>query len=229
MKIALVYIYPENGHNGHIEKALKFMETYHKYPPLGIHDTVVVCNGGPADNETRFLFSSMPGLTLIEHDDSGWDIGGFQKAAQSYSCDLMIFCGGSSYFKRAGWMIRIVQSFQTKGDTLFGSTGNTGDMNHNVYPHIRTTGFWCNPTLMNRYPIRVTQRGTHGQRYEFEHGFNSITNFVVRNNLIPWVVSWEGEYTVQGSNMIPNGFRNGDQSNILIGDRLTAWPFGPDA
>lgn len=227
--LALVYIYPENGAGHHGERALKFISSYHQNPPMMDHITAIVCNGHPATDETKFLFGSMPNPMFIEHDDSGWDIGGFQKAAsQLQSAAMIVFCGGNSYFRRPGWMIHAFEAFRIHGDTLFGSTGNTGDMSVGVFPHIRTTGFWCSPKLMNDYPHRITGRGSHGQRYEFEHGRTGLTTWVIQKGKQPLVVGWDGVYLLQAANFIPNGFRNGDQSNILIGDRLTQAPWGTD-
>lgn len=227
--LGVVYIYPEGGAGHHRERALKFIDSYHQHPPMMDHVTAIVCNGAPANEETRFMFSSLPNPVFIEHDDSGWDIGGFQRAARDLAHLMMIvFCGGNSYFRRAGWMIHAWEAFRKNGDTLYGSTGNTGDMNVGVFPHVRTTGFWCSPALMNNYPHRITERGSHGQRYEFEHGRTGFTTWVMRQNKLCYIVAWDGVYSLDGANSIPNGFRQGNQTNILIGDRLTQVPYGTD-
>lgn len=224
MKIAIVYIYPEGGANGHFEKAIKFLQTYAEHGAGTGHDTVIVCNGGPVNAETEFLFSAMPNVSFLAHDDSGMDIGGFQAAARAHDCDLMVFFGGNTYFRRGGWLIKMVQAYEQHGDTLYGSTGNQGDMRFNVYPHVRTTGFWMRRALFNSYPVRITQ---NSQRYEFEHGRTGLTSWIVGTGRHPYIVAWDGAYSLYGCDSIPNGFHQGDQSNILIGDRLTAPPYWP--
>lgn len=219
MTIAIVYVYPA----GWTDKAAKFLATYEMFPPGGEHQSVVVCNGGPADDETRFLFGSLPNLTLLQHDNSGQDIGAFQLAAQVTPCDIMLFLGSHTYFRRGGWLHRVRATFKEYGDNLYGATGNQGDSRVNVYPHIRTTAMWCSPGLMNRCPLRVTDAS---QRYPFEHGPNGLTTWHLSQPLNrAMVCGWYGEWDVLNCDQMPGGFHRGDQSNLLIGDRLTCPPY----
>lgn len=224
MKICVVYIYPLGGESGYYDKAIKFLHTYHENPPGIQHDTAIVCNGTPATEETQFLFGSLPNCSFINHDGSGLDIGGYQLAARTVPCDLMVFFGSSTYFKRVGWLIRMFTSFNLHGDTIYGAMGNQGDVHSWVKPHIRTTGFWMSPGLMNRYPIKVTQSD---QRYEFEHGPTGLTSWVIAQGKQPWVVAWDGDYRLQTCDHIPNGFHRGNQENLLVGDRMSSPPYYP--
>lgn len=221
MRVAITYIFPLNGQGQHGVKAMRFLDTYHKHPPGLDHDTIIVCNGGEASAETHFMFSSLPNLMMMEHDDKqGQDIGGYQYAALHYPCDLMVFLGGNSYLRREGWLKRILESFQKHGDTLYGATAHRGV--GNIHPHIRTTGFWMSPALLNQYPMRVTR---NDQRYPFEHGPNCLTTWVTALGKTPLLVSWDGEYEWKNWDNVPNGYHKGDQSNVLIGDRLTMPPY----
>lgn len=222
MKVVVVYIYPENGGNGHLERAIKFVSTYQCYPPMYPHETAIVCNGARCNEETRFLFDSLPGCRFIEHDDSGFDIGGFQKAAKSIDGDVMVCCGGNSYFRRTGWLARIAQAWEQHGEALYGCTGNQGDPRFNVYPHVRTTGFWCSPKLINDHPLRVTHNGL---RYEYEHGKTGLTTWALSRGKHVWVVGWNCIFPLHDCDNMPEGFHKGSQANILIGDRLTAPPY----
>ena len=220
MKIVVVYIYPLDGREGHQAHALRFLDTYHQHPPGCDPETIVVCNGGNTDGAAKFLFGSLPNCYLLPHDDRGMDIGGFQLAAQNVPADLMVFLGGKSYLRRSGWLLRMVEAFERRGDTLYGASGNQGV--GNICPHVRTTGFWMNPDLLNRYPNHQVQ--TH-QRYDFEHGQNCLTSWIRSLGRIPYVVAWSGEYPLNICDTIPNGYHQGDQSNLLVGDRLTCPPF----
>lgn len=156
----------------------------------------------------------------IQHDNTGWDIGAFQKAARSVPCDLMVFLGSSAYIRVEGWLKRMVEAYQLHGNAQYGATGNRG--NGPVHPHIRTTGFWMEPDLMNAYPVRVVRPE---QRYPFEHGSGCFTDWVTSLGLESWVVSTTGEYLWPDWDLFPNGYHRGDQSTMLVGDRLTAPPF----
>lgn len=222
MNVELVYIFPCDGQPHHLSYAWRFLNSYHENPPGSDHKTTVVCNGGTPD-ETHELFKTMPNFRLFHHDDSGWDIGAYQVVSQQSKADVMLFCGGTSYFRRPGWMERIVHSVSKYGkDSLYGSMGTPGNMTHNVFPHIRTTGFWVGRELFNKYPIQVRQKE---QRYEFEHGSTGLTSWVRNQDLKAWIVGWDTEYVWPNWGNISGGFHNGDQRNLLIGDRLSEPPY----
>lgn len=164
-KIDLVYIYPHNGFHGFAPKALEFSQSYQRNPPGLRHGTIIVANGAPITDSSKALFDPVPNKTYLEHDNSGWDIGGFQAAARHSTADMLVFCGAHTYFRKPGWLARMHEVAMELGDTLYGSSGNQGDQGLGVFAHVRTTGFWCSRLLFNAYPIRVIEGGQGGQRY----------------------------------------------------------------
>ena len=141
MRIACVYVFPMDGANGYLDLAARFIESYHRYPPEEEHQTIIVSQGGQVADGSEFLFASLPSVTHLVHDNSGYDIGAFQRAAREIPADLMVFFGATAYVKCSGWLRRIRESFQKHGDTLYGTMGNRGVAHVGVMPHIRTTGF----------------------------------------------------------------------------------------
>jgi len=222
MKIALCIVYPLVGYPPFHQYASRFVSSYQVCPPGHEHSTVIVCNGGPPDTFAQLVFGGMPGLQFLQHDNSGFDIGAFQMAARTVPCDLMVFMGSSAWPTRPNWLARIADVTQRRGFGLYGAMGNSGDNMINVSPHIRTTGFWIQPDLFNRYPFMVKEARF---RYEFEHGNTCLTNWILKQGLQPWVVTWNGEWLRHQWRYVPNGFQNGDQSQVIIRDRLTEPPF----
>jgi len=222
MKPAIVYVYPNFANAHWIDLAVRFLKTYHEFPPGMDHDTVIVCNGSSADEETIFLFGSLPHVTFLHHDNSGFDIGAYQLASRTFPSELMVFFGASTYYKREGWLKRMVQAYEKHGLALYGAMGNRGVVPLGVHPHIRTTAFWIPPSLFNLYPHQITKAE---QRYGFEHGPHCLTGWVTKQRLKAWVVGWSGEYEWAHWDSIPNGFHRGDQSDILAGDRNSSPPF----
>lgn len=222
MKLAIVYIMPLCAGERYFDYALRFLASYHANPPGLDHETVIVLNGGQCNSEITCLFSTLPNVRFIEHDNSGYDIGGFQCAARSVPCGLMLFLGVSTYFKGSGWLARVLDSYAKHGPALYGVMGNRGDKNANVYPHIRTTGFWLPPQLMNAYPLRVT---SNAQRYQFEHGENCLAEWIRKAGMKRLVVTWDAEYEWIQWDLIPNGFHQGNQSAMLMGDHISEPPF----
>ena len=148
--ISVVYVYPVFG-SQHDILAQRFVLNYISTYPRIQHDLIVVCNGGEETPSMKRILGRLKYKTIV-HDDTGWDIGAYQFAAREIPCDLMIFMGGSSLISRKGWIERIINAHRKHGDTLYGSMQNNGDLNRKVWPHIRTTGFWMNPKLLNKYP-----------------------------------------------------------------------------
>lgn len=226
MKPTIVYIYPANAGPKHTELAVRFIQSYKRFPPATDHNTVIVLNGAKRDSVFEALFSSLSGVQFLERDDSGWDIGGYQDAARNFPSDLMVFMGGSTYFRGPAWLVRIISVVNRFGEGLYGSTANRGDARVNVSPHIRTTGFWTSARLMNEYPWRVTSQE---QRYPFEHGPHCFTTWVKQKGKTPRLVTWGGVYEWAQWDSPVNGFHRGNQSDVIFGDRLTEPPFYPFA
>lgn len=210
-RVVVIYVYPIFGGH-HDGLAQRFAATYREHLPSVPHTLTVVSNGGPPTATMRETFRGIE-CNWLEHDDSGWDIGAYRKAASRIPCDLMVFFGGSSYLRRRGWLERMIESFETHGVALYGSMGS-----HCRSPHLRTTGWWCPPTLLNDYPYPTTSE--QSSRYEFEHGPNSITLWAVKLGLKAFMVTWDGYYEMAEWPTVPNGFQIGDQSALIVGDRL---------
>lgn len=219
MKTVLVYVYAGQAY---MNNAMRFVSTYHECPPGREHSSVVICNGFQPTSFEQVLFSPLPNLTLMAHDNSGWDIGAFQLASRSIPADLMLFFGSSAYFTGGGWLNRVEDSVARHGFGLYGVHGNAGDARVNVSPHVRTTGFWIAPSLLNKYPF-IVKASTN--RYEFEHGNTCLANWITKQGMQVWVVTWHREYLRHEWDGIPNGFHRGNQSALLFRDRLCDPPF----
>jgi len=223
VNVSVVYIFPATAGDQHTQYALRFVQSYNENPPAIDHQTIVVLNAATATPEIQCMFASLRNVTFLERDGSAMDIGGYQDAALRFPCDLMAFFGGSTYFKGPGWLLRMLQAYLKHGPALYGVMGNKGEgWPRRVYPHLRTTGFWCPPDLMNRYPHRIT---SNDRRYFFEHGEGCLTSWVKSQGMRPILVSWQNEYYEPDWDAVPNGFHKGDQSALLCGDRLCEVPY----
>lgn len=230
MSIIVVYVFPIMGlahptHSSqHYEDACRFVASYNQHPAGADHRLVIVSNGGPPSVEMRALTDQLEHpVEWFIHDNRGWDIGAFQAAAHNFTCDMMVFLGTTAYLRGSGWLRRMAEAFDRHGKAaIYGSTANCGNDAYHVYPHIRTTGFFLAPLLMNMYPVRVTDPS---QRYPVEHGPNCLTQWCRNQGYKALMVTWGGEYEWPAWDHVPNGFQRGDQSNLLVGDRLTAPPY----
>lgn len=217
--VAIIYIFPKAGTKW-INYAKRFASRYRQFFPKIPHKLIVVSNGGPPSPAMQEVFNGIQ-ATWLPFSNSGWDIGAYQHCAKIIPCDIMVCFGASVYFRRHGWLDRMVDAVDKYGVALYGAMGHMG-AKPTVWPHLRTTGFWFHPNLLNAYPKVIT---TVGERYEFEHGRTSFSEWCKSNGIPRLVVAFDGIYDYAMWNRIPNGYHRGDQSNLLCGDRLTEPPY----
>jgi SAM-dependent methyltransferase len=208
--VAVVYVYPIVGDAAFDANARRFVSTYRDCPPLHDHSLHVVCNGAAPSSENRAVFEGLD-VEFHQHDNSGWDIGAFQTAAREIDCDVIVCLGATSYFKRGGWLKRMIEAVDSHGDGLYGASAS-----YERGPHIRTTAFWCEPMLIRAYPKRAVAAA---DRLEFESGDSSITRLAERIGLGCWMVTWEAECSKYGWRTPSNIFRRGNQRNSLVFDQ----------
>jgi len=222
VNIVCCYVYPHDGAGPYRDMAMEFVGGYNHYRAGVKHRLVIMCNGAEPGPESKFLFDTIPGHEIAMHDNSGYDIGAYQQFARLHAdADLLVFFGASTYFRGHGWLTRMRDSFVKHGDLLFGAMGHCGG---HVNAHIRTTGFWCHPGLMNTYPHAVTE--PH-QRYPFEHGPESLTDWSIKRGTRPMVVTFAGEYDLGHWSDVPGGYHNRSQEHMIVGDRMSRPPYYP--
>jgi hypothetical protein len=215
-RLTTIYCCPvESKGPEHLQLAYRFVASMLAFPPGKDHDLVVISNGGPPSSEMEVLFSSIPGFTrFFEHDDTGWDIGGFQAAGRTVGTEVVLMFGGNAYFKRAGWMVRMMEAYDKHGPHLYGAFGCQVHT-----PHIRTTGFWLPTELFNRYPRQVK---TYEERYDFEHRNGSLTQWVQTVGRKALMVTWGGVYSSDHWGNIRGAYMGGgDHSECLCADRIS--------
>ncbi len=207
MTVSVAYVYPAIQQQRYWPFAKRFVETWQQFPPGDTpHELVVYVNGrepGPLD---KGLFAPV-NARLVGRDNSAWDIGCYQDAAETLDCDLLVCLGAPVHFHRSGWMDRMVDAYVDNGPGLYGCACY-------LTPgwHVRTTIFWFPPILLRSYPEVV---GTNRQsRYGFEHGSNSFTRHVLGLGYPAIMVTWRGIYPFdQWANHAP------DRNDILARDQ----------
>jgi GT2 family glycosyltransferase len=206
--------------------ARRFVDSVNKCPPGQDLNWIIACNspaGNQLSSEMKSVFSQLGRVSYFPHDNSGWDIGAFQAYARTSVADLCLFFGASAYCRQQNWAHFITESFRIGGpESLFGTCGNLGDPNTRVSPHIRTTGFWCSPKIINDYP-HITK--TKEQRYPFEHGPNCLTLWCWSQGYQVYLVTTDSVLAYPDWDNPPNGFHRGDQRELIFGDRITEPPY----
>lgn len=210
MKVSICYVCPVIKWNDYEPITRRFLASYRAFPPGYTHDFHLIFNGGNPTSDTLNLFLDMNPIYHY-HDNSGWDIGAFSKVAD-VDCDAMLFLGANTYFKRDGWLRRMVECREKFGPGLFGTSAS-----FEICPHIRTNGFMCHPKLVST--AWAKNSSDKKSRHHFELGKTSLTAIAMEQKLPIVLVAWDGFYMKDEWRKAPNIFRRGDQSNCLIFDR----------
>lgn len=186
MKIAIVYVFPALKAELYVPQARRFVETYMEHPPgVTDHELHVAVNGSTQIGDwCRKLFWPLA-PEFLSHNNYGKDIGAYQTAADVINCDLLVCLGTPVHFHKPGWLDRIVMAYLENGPGVYSPWGF-----HQPRPHLRTTAFWLPPELLNSYPIRVSDK----DRYQFEHGADSIALWSQKQGFEPRQVTWRGTY-----------------------------------
>jgi hypothetical protein len=175
--------------------------------PPGEHDHEIwVCiNGGNGHGPYQEkLFSPLP-VNWTEHSNWGKDVGAFQMAAETIPCDLLVCFGANVHFHKPGWLDRMVRVFEDYGPCVYGAWAF-----HQPRPHIRTTAFWLPPDLLRMYPHIIGDK----DRYEFEHGSNSLTLWSQKMGFEPLMVT-------RSEVLAMPQWRHAGCEDSLIGDQHT--------
>lgn len=221
MNLDICYCFPAG--DDHIGYAYRFLSSYFMHPPNIEHNTVILTDPGNEQNAKEF-FALMPRLRILATGSAGKDLQRYEEYCCQSNADCAMFLGGSTYCRRGGWGMRAVGAFMNLGNQhLYGACGHTGA--GPVRPHIRTTGFWCSPAMYRRYPVRARN---HAERYHVEHGAGCLSDWFAQLGQRVLVVTFTGEFDLAHANDDPNGYARGNQSNLLIGDRLTMPPYQPN-
>jgi hypothetical protein len=210
MKLGVVYVCPVVNWPQYEGLTRRFVSSYTMFPAEFPHKLHVVFNGGNPNVDILALFSDKNPVYLA-HDNIGWDIGAFQKAASSVDCNPILFLGANTHFRRAGWLRRLMAAYEKFGPGLYGPSAS-----FDITPHIRTTAFMCDPKLVRSWAGKIS---APKDRHYFEVGPASLTSLAKRQGLPCVLVTWDGFYLRDEWRKAPNIFRRGDQSNCLMFDR----------
>lgn len=196
MRVVLAYCYPQvlpkyydrtpkARRMDYDQMARRFAMSYVAHPTSVDHDLYVVVNGGreSAQNKEKFFSPLVP--NFIYHNNNGKDIGAYMVVAHNIPCDFLVCVGSPVRPHLDGWLDYIVRAVEDNGPGIYGAWGSKTPQ-----IHLRTTFFCIQPTLLNDYPIEITDCN----RYEFEHGRGSITKWCMSEGFSAMQVTKRGVF-----------------------------------
>lgn len=209
MRIVLAYITVTGGIHTDIFSA-RFISSYLAFPPGVEHETLVICNGGPASKQIGCILAGLPDVRFFPRNNSGWDIGGYIEASlgPAKGADMIVCFGESVYFHREGWLKPLVEAWETHGEGMYGIFASNV-----IRSHLNTTAFCTSPKLLAAYPCMVT---TGKDRYDFEHGQFAFWRLLAMQRRPTMLVTWDGVWAPHQWRGPTNILWRGDQSNCLV-------------
>jgi hypothetical protein len=221
MKIAITYHFAlDNNQEEFFLNAQTFAITYRLFPPGIDHDLIVCWNNGTPNVAQKKLFDKIQHSDMF-YDGTGLDCGAALFLAERLNHDFVIFCNARVKFWKHDWGKKFVEEREAHGDGLYGASASYEQCPlipnvRGINPHIRTSCFGCNPTILREYPYQITCRR---DAYQFEAGAWNFTRWFFDIGLNCWLVTWKDANEKKFWRSPYNIFRRGDQSNMLIKDK----------
>ena len=193
----------------------RFCSTWNQFPP-GIRCQLrVMCCGNDPSPEVTALFKGMY-PTFERYDGGGADLGAQQQAALSAPQNtFQVNFTSRMYFHRAGWLKPLVAARNMYGPLLYGMSHSTEGTENG--PYVCTRGHCYDTDDFALYPetIDSKEEGFYFECVKMTRWFESIgraASVVTWDSTLPYII---------GPKAVENGFRDGDQSQMLVWDRHT--------
>ncbi len=206
-----------------------FISSYKAFPAGIDHSLYVAMKCFRSSEEllrAEALFASVGGKA-IHMDNYGLDIGAYILAAREIPEKHICFLNHFSEILAEGWLEKMDTHLGRPEVGLVGATGSFECLGHPSItfpqfpnPHLRTNGFMIDGelflTLMADTPL-----ATKEDTYLVESGPGSLTRKVAARGFDVLIVGRNGRAYSQRWWPCSDTFRQGEQSNLLIGDNRT--------
>lgn len=217
MKTVIAYPIPFDGWTIFKPFVERFVDTFRKVIKGADCEVMPVCNWGEPTDEVREMFRDIK-TRFLYYYGNGCDVGSWQHAAgfcELFPNPVFLVCMTTrSYFHMDGWLYRLVFEREKYGPGLY--TTSASHEGGTLHPCLRAFG--VDAEDMRAYPVKHESRefGTEFEAHcHFANWLESERKRAVR------LVSSAGCYDRPDWFTIPNRFRTGDQSGVIIWDKHT--------
>lgn len=190
-----------------VHYANQFVSTYRQFEGGAKHHLIVCCNGTPLNFRMRSIFDGIDCEFVNRPHDEGWDISAYQDISKQTESDLMVCFGESVRFHRYGWLRRLVESAIEYGEGMYGCLSS-----HAIRAHLNTTAFAVSPRFLRNYELVRNK----ADRYNFEHGPNSLWRQIRASGKQARLVTWDGCWAPGEWRTPDNILWRGTQENCLV-------------
>lgn len=225
MKTVIVYPVPmDNEEVWELFKPFitRFTDSLRAFPPGCEYDLWVVTNR-PVPDETPlhwldWAVNSFNGLKpmWMNYTGSGADIGSLQTYVNScQENEFVVFCNTRVYAHREGWLKRLVDARETFGPGLYA----TSVSREGGKLHACGRCFGVDSDDFKEYPHVIDSRD---KGHFFEIGDGCFMEWFLSIGRNRNLVQFDG-ITHSEKHPLVNGYRSGNQSNVLVWDKHTQY------
>lgn len=207
----------------------RFLKSYDQHPAGVDHDLVFILKGFDNDlagEAQRLALLGDRRYQTIDLRDTQMDLGDYRIAAEKLTHERLCFLNSHAEILADDWLKKLITVLDMAPSAgMVSATGSHEQTSRETpFPnvHLRTNGFLIERRrfLDALAPDLTTKAGCGA----FEAGPNSLTQQIIQDGLIPYVVDRQGRAWPPESWAESHTFRMGGQENLLIADNRTrAW------
>jgi hypothetical protein len=207
----------------------RFMESFQRHPAGSDFNFYVIFKGFPnaAERERAVRDVASVQHRAIFTDDTSFDIGAYAQAARQIAEQKVCFLNTNTEILCDDWLLKLVSNLDQPGVGLVGATGSYESLRDNdprfpKFPnmHIRSNAFMIDRDVF----AAIARQFTFADKIDaflFESGPSSMTRQIQSRGLEVLVVGRNGHGYPPDSWPRSDTFRQGGQTNLLIGDNQT--------
>lgn len=216
MRVILTYPVPFNCWDAYEPFVKRFTTSFKENPPGCDYELLATNHWGEPIDEVRKMFYGIK-ANFFDYNEDGCQIGAQLQVAKflDSALDADVFLVGfttHAYFHRPGWLKRLVDCRAAWGPGLYGvcASREGGKL------HLRTSCYGADLTFFTKYPKEIQSREDCNR---FEHGEWCFSEWCDNQGYEPKVAHWDAITSL--SERVTNGYRNGNQEQLLVWDRHT--------
>ena len=209
----------------------RFVSSYRNQPSGCDHRLYLIRKGFQSKAALKSAASVFGDLKpqIIDVDDEGFDLGAYRQACVNLTERYVCFFNTNSEILGSNWLHKLLVHLKRPAIGMVSASGSfesmgQGDPDYPEFPniHLRSNAFMIDRLLfldlIGTQPFVVKE-----DAYRAESGLNSLSRQVRRRGLETLLVGRNGRGYAPQWWPVSDTFRQGAQSNLLIGDNQTRW------
>ncbi len=225
---ALVFL-ARGYEDDHLDRFRRFIRSYASFStgqPTHLHVIFKGFHTAEHERSARLLFEALPHTAHVM-EDVGFDIGAYAAVVGYLNDPYVCFLNSNSEIISENWLGKLISNLRDPAVGMVGATGSCESLNylHPDFPrfpnpHLRTNAFALRVKDAQRFLDGIYIREKI-DAWRFESGPDSLTRRVFSAALTCLVVGRDGRGYGPSAWIDSETFRQGLQSNLLVGDNVT--------